>query len=165
MVDNDKYVVKCDDIDYAIYTVGEWKNDYKINLIGTSDEIPVTKVTREHVLFSLDQIRKSVFNINGKEVNGLVALGRQLNPEIQEMSLDDVIALEEKEYKNITEEILELPMLPEDEEIDLATEDYLIYKLVKEEHSITASKPANKFTLDHHMAEIKKLQKQNNISD
>ncbi|OWT32859.1 hypothetical protein BGI41_05405 [Methanobrevibacter sp. 87.7] len=165
MVDTERYTVKCDDIDYAIYTVSNWKNDYKINLIGTSKEIPVTKVTREHVLFSLEQIRKSEFDINGTKVNGLVALGRQLNPEIQEMPLDELISLEEKEYKNITEEILELPMLPEDEEIDLSTEDYLIYKLVKDEHSITSPKPANKFTLDYHMSEIKKLQKQNNISD
>lgn len=164
MVEDGVYTVKCDDIDYAIYKIGDWKNNYMINLVGTSNEIPVTKVTREHVLFNMEQIRKSEFEVEGKKVNGLLALGRQLNPEIQDIPIDDLIDLEKKEYENIVDEILYLPMLPEDEEIDLSTDQYLIYKLVKDQHSITSSKPVNQFTMNHQMEEIKKLQKKNNIN-
>ena len=63
---------------------------------------------------------------------------------------------------HIIKEINDLELLDDDVEIDLATDQYLIYKLVKEQHSITASKPANQFTVNHHMEEIKKLQKQAN---
>ena len=38
-------IIRIDDINYAIYKIGEWKNDYEINQIGLSKEIPVTKNT------------------------------------------------------------------------------------------------------------------------
>lgn len=159
---DETYTIKCSNIDYAIYKVGNWKNEYKLNLVGTSDEIPVTNVTKKHVLFNMEEIRKSEFDMGGRKVNGIVALGSQLNPEVSSMSVDDLVALESKEYDNIIKEINHLELLDDDVEIDLATDQYLIYKLVKEQHSITASKPANQFTVNHHMEEIKKLQKQAN---
>lgn len=157
---DDDYKIKCNNIDYAIYKVGNWKNEYKLNLVGTSDEIPVTNVTKKHVLFNMDEIRKSEFDMGDRKVNGMVALGSQLNPELSKMSIDDLIALEEEEYKNIKEEIDNLELLDDEEEIDLSTDQYLIYKLVKEHHSLTASKPVNQYTMEHHMEEIKSLQKQ-----
>ena len=41
--------IKCKDRNYAIYKIGNWKNDYKINVIGTSTEIPITSPTKHHV--------------------------------------------------------------------------------------------------------------------
>ena len=66
--------IKCDNINYAVYKIGNWKNDYEINIIGTANEIPVTKPTLEHMLKQMDHIRVSVFNIGGKEVNGMIGL-------------------------------------------------------------------------------------------
>ena len=157
MSDNNLGKIKCNDINYAIYTVGNWKNDYEINLIGTSNEIPVTNVCKDHVLFNMEQIRKSVFELDGKKLNGILALAKQLNPDLDKKSLDDLINQEEKEYKSIVGEINKLPLLDDGESVEFNSEKYLIYKLEKEEHSITTSKPANKFTLNHHLEEIKKL--------
>ena len=55
--------INVDDINYAIYKIGEWQNNYEINQIGLSREIPVTKNTLTHVKMSMDEIRKSEFNI------------------------------------------------------------------------------------------------------
>ena len=71
---DETYTIKCSNIDYAIYKVGNWKNEYKLNLVGTSDEIPVTNVTKKHVLFNMEEIRKSEFDMGGRKVNGIVAL-------------------------------------------------------------------------------------------
>lgn len=157
MVDNSLEKIKCNDINYAIYTIGNWKNDYEINLIGVSNEIPATNVCKDHVLFNMEQIRKSVFETEGEELNGILALAKQLNPNLNEKSLEDLRTQEEKEYKNILEEINNLDLLNDEDSVNLDSEEYLIYKLEKEEHSITTSKPANKFTSNHHLEEIKKL--------
>ena len=147
-------IIKIDDMNYAIYKIGNWENNYEINQVGLSNEIPVTKNTLLHVKWSMDEIRKSQFDVSDKTVNGFVAIAMQLNPKVQDMELDDVIALEQDEYDNIIEELDNLELL---ETVPLETEDYLIYKLEKECH-VTTSKPANQFTIDYYNNEIKKIE-------
>ena len=153
----DEEIINLDDINYAVYKIGEWKNHYEINQIGLSREIPVTKNTITHIKFSMDEIRNSQFSLSDKTVNGFVAIAMQLNPKVQEMELDDVIELEEKEYQNILSELDGLDVLSDDESIPLETEDYLIYKLEKDCH-VTKSTPANQFTIDFYNNEIQKIE-------
>ena len=145
-----------DDINYAVYKIGNWENSYEINQIGLSNEIPVTKNTLKHVKASMDEIRSSEFSISDKKVNGFVAIAMQLNPKVQEMDLDDVIALEQTEFDNITSELDALEVLSEGE-LPLDGEDYLIYKLQKECH-VTTSVPANDFTKKFYENELKKIE-------
>ncbi|WP_405264680.1 hypothetical protein [Methanobrevibacter sp.] len=153
----DEEIINLDDINYAVYKIGEWKNHYEINQIGLSREIPVTKNTIDHIKFSMDEIRNSQFSLSDKTVNGFVAIAMQLNPKVQEMELDDVIELEEKEYKNILSELEDLDVLSDDESIPLEGEEYLIYKLEKECH-VTTSIPANEFTQKFYEAELKRIE-------
>ena len=153
----DEKVVKIDDINYAVYKIGEWKNHYEINQIGLSKEIPVTKNTITHIKFSMDEIRSSQFSLSDKTVNGFVAIAFQLNPKVQEMEIDDIIDLEEKEYTNILSELESLEVLSDDETIPLDGEDYLIYKLEKDCH-VTTSTPANEFTEKFYQNELKKIE-------
>lgn len=155
-MDSEK-LINVDNINYAIYKIGEWKNDYEINQIGLSKEIPVTKNTVYHVKSSMDEIRESKFDISDKTVNGFVAIALQLNPKISEMELNDAIALEEKEYNNVLEELDGLELLDDDESIPLDNEEYLIYKLEKECH-VTTSIPANEFTKKYYIDEMKKIE-------
>ena len=46
-------IINFDNINYAIYKVGTWKNHYEINQIGLSREIPVTNATLHHVKLSM----------------------------------------------------------------------------------------------------------------
>ena len=144
-------------INYAVYKIGDWKNNYEINQIGISSEIPVTKNTVHHVKLSMEEIRMSTFEISDKSVNGFVAIALQLNPKVQEMELDDVIALEEKEYDDILKELDDLVLLDDDGTLSLETEDYLIYKLEKDCH-VTNSIPANKFTKRFYLDEMKRIE-------
>lgn len=153
MVENS---IDVNDINYAVYKIGDWKNDYEINQIGLSREIPVTKNTLNHVKWSMDEIRNSKFDMSDKEVNGFVAIAEQLNPKIQEMDLDEVIELEETEYNNILDELNDLELLDETESIPLDGEDYLIYKLEKEHH-VTKSTPANEHTRQFYISELKRI--------
>ncbi len=153
----DEEIINLDDINYAIYKIGEWKNHYEINQIGLSREIPVTKNTIAHIRFSMDEIRNSQFSLSDKTVNGFVAIAMQLNPKVQEMELDDVIELEEKEYQNILSELDGLDVLSDDESIPLDGEEYLIYKLEKDCH-VTTSTPANEFTQKFYEEELKKIE-------
>lgn len=150
-------VINLDDINYAVYKIGEWKNHYEINQIGLSKEIPVTKNTIDHIKFSMDEIRSSEFSISDKKVNGFVAIAMQLNPTVQEMELDDAIELEEKEYQNILEELEGLELLSDDETLPLETDEYLIYKLEKDCH-VTTSIPANEFTKQFYKDELKRIE-------
>ncbi|MDO5809589.1 MAG: hypothetical protein Q4Q37_00725 [Methanobrevibacter sp.] len=50
----DEKIINLDDINYAVYKIGDWKNHYEINQIGLSHEIPVTKNTITHIKFSMD---------------------------------------------------------------------------------------------------------------
>ena len=50
-------IVNVNDINYAIYKIGDWKNDYEINQIGLSNEIQKKKNTVFHVKMSMDEIR------------------------------------------------------------------------------------------------------------
>ncbi len=159
------FTIKANNPDYVVYKVGNWKNEYELNLVGVSNEIPVTNVTSKHVLNNMEQIRKSEFEVEGKTVNGLVALPRQMSLDLQKRPIDDLIAQEEEEYNNILNEINSLELLDDDEDIDLTRDKYLIYKLMVEKHSITTSKPANQFTLNHHMEELKKLEEKSNELD
>jgi hypothetical protein len=150
-------IVNVNDINYAIYKIGDWKNEYEINQIGLSNEIPVTKNTVFHVKMSMDEIRKSEFAFSDKTVNGFVAIATQLNPKILEMDVDDIISLEKEEYDNLINELDGLELLAEDDSIPLDSEEYLIYKLQKECHVTTAT-PANEYTLKFHANELKKIE-------
>lgn len=151
----DDEIINFDDMNYAIYKIGSWKNDYEINQIGLSSEIPVTENTLFHVKLTMEEIRKSQFNISEKEVNGFVAIAYHLNPKIQEMDLDDAIKLEEEEYENILKELDDLEVFSEGS-TPLETEEYLIYKLEKECH-VTNSIPANKHTKKFYYDEMKRI--------
>jgi len=50
-------IIKTDDINYAVYKIGDWAKHYEINQIGLSREIPVTKPTVSHIKHSMDEIR------------------------------------------------------------------------------------------------------------
>lgn len=152
----DSEMINVNDINYAIYKIGEWKNNYEINQIGLSKEIPVTKSTLNHVKWSMDEIRNSKFEMSDKEVNGFVAIAEQLNSKIQEMDLEKVIELEENEYQNILQELDSLELLNEDDSVPLNGEEYLIYKLEKEHH-VTKSTPANEFTRQFYVSELKRI--------
>ena len=140
----DGEIINFDDMNYAIYRFGSWKNSYEINQIGLSREIPVTEWTLKHVKLTMEEIRKSQFNISDKDVNGFVAIALQINSKLLDMDLEEVIKLEEEEYVNILNELDGLEVLSEGS-TPLDTEDYLIYKLEKDCH-VTNSIPANKFT-------------------
>ena len=127
-----------------------------ITITSPSKEIPVTEPTITHIKFSMDEIRKSQFDISTKTVNGFVAIALQLNPKVQEMDLDDVIELEQKEYDNIIDELDNLELLADGSTIDLDDDTYLIYKLEKECH-VTTSIPANEYTKKYYEAEMKRI--------
>ncbi|MBQ2652104.1 MAG: hypothetical protein IJF83_00980 [Methanobrevibacter sp.] len=149
--------INVNDVNYAIYKIGDWKNNYEINQIGLSREIPVTKNTLHHIKLSMEEIRKSEFSLSDKTVNGFVAIATQLNPKVLEMEIDDIIALEKEEYDNILAELDDLELLDEDDTIPLENNEYLIYKLQKECHVTTAT-PANEFTKEFHIKELKKIE-------
>ena len=89
----DEKEIKCDNINYAVYRIGKWANDYEINILGTASEMPVTKPTLEHMVKHMDHIRASVFEIGGKEVNGMIGLAMQFNPSFASSDLDELIEL------------------------------------------------------------------------
>ncbi|MBR4447542.1 hypothetical protein [Methanobrevibacter sp.] len=153
----DDKVINLDDINYAVYKIGEWKNHYEINQIGLSKEIPATKNTIDHIKFSMEEIRNTEFSISDKKVNGFVAIAMQLSSVVQEMELDDVIELEEKEFQDILEELGNLDVLSDDDTLPLETDEYLIYKLEKHCH-VTTSIPANEFTKKFYKEELKKIE-------
>ena len=153
----DGEIIKVNDINYAIYKIGEWKNNYEINQIGLSNEIPVTKNTVFHVKSSMDEIRASQFSISDRTVNGFVAIAMQLNPKVQDMELDDAIALEQREYEDILSELDDVELLDDKGTLPLNGEDYLIYMLMKECH-VTNSIPANDFTKKFYENELKKIE-------
>ena len=153
---SDDKIINVDDINYAVYKIGNWENDYEINQIGLSSEIPVTKNTVFHVKSSMDEIRNSEFSVSDKKVNGFVAIAMQLNPKVQDMELDEIIELEQTEFDNITSELDGLEVLSEGT-LPLDGEDYLIYKLQKECH-VTTSTPANEFTEKFYEQELKKIE-------
>ena len=153
----DEKSINLDDINYAVYKIGDWKNHYEINQIGLSHEIPVTKNTVTHIKFSMDEIRNSEFSVSDMKVNGFVAIAIQLNPKVQQMEVKDIVKLEEEEYQNILSELDNLELLDDGESIPLEGEDYLIYKLEKDCH-VTTSIPANEFTQKFYEAELKKIE-------
>lgn len=148
--------INADDINYAVYKIGDWKNDYEINQVGLSSEIPVTESTVDHVKLSMDEIRRAEFEIDGTVVNGFVVIAYQINPKIRDMDINEAIELEQKEYDEIVKELDDLELIGNDESIPLEGEDYLIYKLEKECH-VTQSIPANKHTLEHYKKEMKRI--------
>lgn len=149
--------INFNDINYAIYKLGNWKLNYKINQIGLSNEIPFTKNTKEHIILSMNEIRKAEFEINNVKVNGFVVIAYQTNNEFKQTDLKDIIKLEEEEYENILKELDSLELV-DNGSVELETEKYLIYKLEKECH-ITKAIPANQYTMKHHIEEIKKIEK------
>ena len=148
-------IINFNDINYAIYKFGNWKNHYEINQIGLSKEIPVTESTLNHVKQTMEEIRKSQFNISDRDVNGFVAIALQLNSKLVEMDMDDVIELEREEYEMILNELDDLDILSEGF-TPLDTEEYLIYKLEKDCHVIN-SIPANKYTKKFFVEEMKRI--------
>lgn len=150
-------IINVDDMNYTIYKIGNWKNSYEINQVGLSSEIPATKNTVHHIKLSMEEIRKSEFSISDKTVNGFVAIAMQLNPKLQDMSIDEIISLEKEEYDNILVELDGLELLDENDSVPLENEEYLIYKLQKVCHVTTAT-PANEFTEKFHVSELKKIE-------
>ncbi len=148
--------IKCDNINYAVYKIGNWKNDYEINIIGTASEIPVTKPTLEHMLKQMDHIRTSVFEIGGKEVNGMIGLAMQFNPSFATRDIDELIELEEKEFNNIMDELNSAELKTAEDTIALDTDEYVIYKLEYDGHTLSP-KPYNEYAKRHQMEEIKRL--------
>ena len=148
--------IKCDNINYAVYKIGNWKNDYEINIIGTASEIPVTKPTLEHMLKQMDHIRTSVFEIGGKEVNGMIGLAMQFNPRFATRDIDELIELEEKEFNNIMDELNSAELKTVEDTIALDTDEYVIYKLEYDGHTLSP-KPYNEYAKRHQMEEIKRL--------
>ena len=148
--------IQCDNINYAVYKIGDWKNDYEINIIGTANEIPVTKPTLEHMLKHMDHIRASVFEIGGKEINGMIGLSMQFNPSFASRDLDELIELEEKEFKNIMDELNSIELKKAEDTISLDTDEFVIYKLEYDGHTLSP-KPYNDYAKRHQMEEIKRL--------
>ena len=148
--------IKCDNINYAVYKIGNWKNDYEINIIGTASEIPVTKPTLEHMLKQMDHIRTSVFEIGGKEVNGMIGLAMQFNPSFASRDIDELIELEEKEFNSIMDELNSAELKTAEDTIALDTDEYVIYKLEYDGHTLSP-KPYNEYAKRHQMEEIKRL--------
>lgn len=148
--------IKCDNINYAVYKIGNWKNDYEINIIGTASEIPVTKPTLEHMLKQMDHIRTSVFEIGGKEVNGMIGLAMQFNPSFATRDIDELIELEEKEFNNIMDELNSVELKTAEDTIALDTDEYVIYKLEYDGHTLSP-KPYNEYAKKHQIEEIKRL--------
>lgn len=148
--------IKCDNINYAVYKIGEWENNYEINILGTASEIPVTKPTLNHMIKQMDNIRASVFEIGGKELNGMIGLAMQFNPSFASRELDELIELEEKEYKNILNELNSVELKETEDTIDLDTDEFVIYKLEYDGHSLSP-KPYNDYAVKHQMEEIKRL--------
>jgi hypothetical protein len=159
-MEKNSQMISFNDVNYAIYKIGKWKNNYNINLIGTSNEIPITEITKDHVLSHMNEIRNSKFELDGKEVNGFVGLSYQLNPNLQGEDINKIILDEEEEYKNIVDEINALKLEGSDESIKLENDEYLIYKLEKDHH-VTVAKPANGLTLKYHIEEIQRLKEIN----
>lgn len=153
---NDFPMISFNDVNYAIYRIGNWKNKYEINLIGNSNEIPATETTKEHVLNNMKEIRNSMFEIDGKKVNGIIGLSIQLNPLLQGRNIDELIAEEKKEYEDIVDEINGLELEDSNGSIELENDKFLIYKLEKDHH-VTVAKPANGKTMKHHAEEIQRL--------
>ncbi len=148
--------IKCNDKNYAIYKVANWENEYRINIIGTSNEIPVTEPTKTHILKNMEQIRLAEFEIGDTKLNGMLGLAMQLNPNLADEKLEDLIDLEQKEFEMITSELENLEYKSAKDRINIDTTNYLIYKLEFDGHNLT-SKPVNDFTKMYHMEEIKKL--------
>ena len=65
MMDGEE-MINVNDVNYAIYKIGDWKNNYEINQIGLSNEIPITKNTVHHIKLSMEEIRKSEFALSDK---------------------------------------------------------------------------------------------------
>ena len=152
----DEKEIKCDNINYAVYKIKNWKNDYEINILGTASEIPVTKPTLEHMVKQMDHIRASVFNIGGKEVNGMIGLAMQFNQSFASRDLDELIELEEKEFNNIMDELNSVELKNADDTIALDTDEFVIYKLEYDGHTLSP-KPYNDYAKRHQMEEIKRL--------
>ncbi|WP_295617125.1 hypothetical protein [uncultured Methanobrevibacter sp.] len=148
--------IKCDNINYAVYRIGDWKNDYEINILGTASEIPVTKPTLDHMVKHMDHIRASVFEIDGKEINGMIGLAMQFNPSFASRDLDELIDLEEKEFESIMDELNSIELKTAEDTIALDTDEFVIYKLEYDGHTLSP-KPYNDYAKRHQMEEIKRL--------
>ena len=155
----DEKEIKCDNINYAVYRIGKWANDYEINILGTASEMPVTKPTLEHMVKHMDHIRASVFEIGGKEVNGMIGLAMQFNPSFASRDLDELIELEEKEFKNIMDELNSIELKDVDDTIALDSDEYVIYKLEYDGHTLSP-KPYNDYAIRHQKEEIERLKKE-----
>ncbi|MBQ2962059.1 hypothetical protein [Methanobrevibacter sp.] len=148
--------IKCDNINYAVYKIGKWENDYEINILGTASEIPVTKPTLDHMVKHMDHIRASVFEIGGKEINGMIGLAMQFNPSFASRDIDELIELEEKEHELIMDELNSVELKGAEDTIALDTDEFVIYKLEYDGHTLSP-KPYNDFAKRHQMEEIKRL--------
>lgn len=149
--DGDNFVF-FDDNSYAIYRLGNWSNKYNINLLGIDNEIPTTQITRDQSLKIMEKIRKYNFAFKGVEINGMLGLAirfSNLYATLKYDSLDELISLEELEYKNIKKELANLKLEDPKNFIELNNEKFLIYKLKENCQGAVMSRPVNNFTREH----------------
>ena len=154
--------IKFGDINYSIYTIGQWNKNYEINLIGTSNEIPASLPTKKHVILQMEQIRNARFTWQEKEVNGMIGLALQLNKNLQEKPVNELIKQEQKEFEQITRELKNLKLENSKKTLKLNTKDYLIYKLEIEHDGIKPS-PATPFTEEYHKKQVNEIKEKSQI--
>lgn len=154
--DNEDKLIFFDDNSYAIYRLDSWNNEYSINLLGIDNEIPATKITRDQSLKVMEEIRKYNFTFKGVEINGMVGLAIRYN-NIKYNVVDELISLEELEYKNIKKELANLKLENPKDFIELNNEKFLIYKVKENCHGAVMSRPVNKFTRKYSSIELSKI--------
>lgn len=153
--DDDKLVFFNDD-SYAVYRLGKWRNNYKLNLLGIDNEIPATQITKNQSLNIIDEIRKYNFNFKGFRINGMVGLAIRFNG-LQNEDVGELIDTEEKEYYNIKNELNKLKLENPSDFIEINNEKFLIYKLRENCHGAILSKPVNEFTRKYSTVYLSKI--------
>lgn len=144
------------DDSYAVYRLGKWRNNYKLNLLGIDNEIPATQITKNQSLNIIDEIRKYNFNFKGFRINGMVGLAIRFNG-LQNEDVGELIDTEEKEYYNIKNELNKLKLENPSDFIEINNEKFLIYKLRENCHGAILSKPVNEFTRKYSTVYLSKI--------
>ena len=86
----------------------------------------------------------------------MIGLAMQFNKSFASRDLDELIDLEEKEFKNIMDELNSIELKKAEDTISLDTDEFVIYKLEYDGHTLSP-KPYNDYAKRHQMEEIKRL--------
>ena len=86
----------------------------------------------------------------------MIGLAMQFNPSFATRDIDELIELEEKEFKNIMDELNSAELKTAEDTIALDTDEFVIYKLEYDGHTLSP-KPYNDYAKRHQMEEIKRL--------